>query len=120
MADLSSSISIPLATVPAAYQINAQVNVANAALSDIILLRIVPQVRETSSGSDVTSHCEISIDISKNPRVLAGSSNNYLMKVIFHAPSLSGTYDLNCDVYGTNGELVSPSPVTVTVTRVGS
>lgn len=118
MADLSSSISVPVASAQIGYQYNAQVNVANSGASDIVLLRIVPRIRETSNPflQDATSRCKFHIDISKDPTIPAGGSKNYLMRIVFHAPSGTGTYDLSCDVYGTNGELVSPSAVTVTVT----
>ncbi len=116
---LTSTITIPLATVQNEYQINAQVNVANSGLSDIILLRIVPRIRETSNPfiNNATSRTKTHVDISQNPTVPAGSSQNYLMKVIIHAPSGSGTYDLGCDVYASDGQLISPSAVTVTVTN---
>lgn len=118
MAALTSSISIPLATVPVAYRVNAQVNVANSNGFDIRLLRIVPRIRESSDpfSEDVVSRCRSSVNIDQNPTILAGTSNNYLMQIIFHAPSGSGTYDIGCDVYAIDGELISPTPVTITVT----
>lgn len=116
---LTSTISVPLASVQNEYQINAQVNVANSGASDIVLLRIVPRIRETSNPFvfDATSRCKASISVAQNPTVPAGGSQNYLMKVIIHAPSGAGTYDIGCDVYATDGQLISPSAVTVTVTN---
>ena len=119
MAAITSSITIPLVTVPVAYRIEAHINVANPNGYDVQLLQIVPRIRETNDpfSRDVVSRCLSVISISQNPTILAGTSNNYLMEIIFHAPSGSGqTYDIGCDIYATDGELVSPTPVTVTVT----
>lgn len=118
MPNLSSSISIPVSTGQAGYQFNAQVNVANSSGSDIVIQRIVPRIRETGNpfNMDATSRARMGVSISQNPIVLAGSSNNYLMRVVFHGGSGAGTYDIGCDVYGTDGELISPTAVTVTVT----
>lgn len=116
MPNLSSTISVPVASAQVGYKFNAQVNVANSSASDIVLLRIVPRIRETGDTKDITSHNHVKIDVSQGMTIPATSSRNFLMRVIFHQPSNSGTYDLLCDVYGTDGELISPSAVTVTVT----
>lgn len=115
---LTATITTPVATVQVGYQISAFINVANSGGSDIVLLRIVSRIRETgnSFSFDANSKARTAQSITQNPVVPAGGSSNYTMKVVFHAPSLAGTYDLGCDIYSSDGQLISPTPATITVT----
>lgn len=115
---ITSTLSTPSATVQIGYPVSIFVNVANSGAADIPLLRIVPRVRETGNPFpfDANSKTRVHSSIAQNPTVPAGGSNNYTLKVAFHAPSLAGTYDIGCDIYTSDGQLISPTPLTLTVT----
>lgn len=119
---LSASIALSIAgaavsSVPREQKVRATVTVSNSSGSPIILSEIVPELKSTnlsfilSSPSDGLGKCEID---SNNPVPAMGSAI-YVFDFVCHASSLSSTYDISCLIYG-NGEVVFPTPATLTVT----
>lgn len=115
---ITATLSSPFSATTIASIIPVYINIANSGASDVVILRIVSRIRETNNPYpyDATSKVKTSIGMPPNLVAPAGSSVNQTMQVIFHAPSLGSTYDISCDIYMTDGTIVSPTPITMTVT----
>jgi len=113
-----------ISTVPREQKFRATVTVSNSGGSPISLDEITPSAKNTSQAfadqmaSAALGTCRID---SSNP-VPAGGSAIYVFDVSIHAPSNPSisthtptTYDVDCVIYG-DGEVVQPTPATITVT----
>lgn len=123
---LSASLSVPLSTVPAGYVVNCHITVSNSATNGVTLQQIIPQIKSTPisflEDKSSWSASPISLD---SPQVPGSGSQSYLMRIVFHGANNGGsydnpintTYDLGCIIYGSDGEVVSVSPIQITVTQ---
>ena len=121
---LTASVSIPLSTVPAEYVVNCEILVSNSSSNSITLTDIEPQIKSTpiSFLEDKSSWTASPISLQCNP-VPANGSQTFLLRVIFHGSNrnnstnvpIYSTYDLGCIVYSSDGQVITPTPVTITV-----
>lgn len=113
---LSATISLNTASALREQKVTASVTVTNSVASPVALLEIVPRIKITNQ---TFPHDGSSVAIGKveviNQPVPASGSALYIFSITFHASSLSSTYDVGCLIYGADGELVSPTPATITI-----
>ena len=112
-----SQAGTAVSTVPREQKFRATVTVSNSSGSPITLDQIVPRAKNTSQlfKDQATSVALGKCMVDSNNPVPASGSAIYVFDICFHAPSNTGTYNVTCFVYG-NGEIVEPTPATITVT----
>lgn len=120
---ISATIALSVAgtsvsSVPREQKVRATVTVSNSAATEVILKEIIPSIIHTSQAyadqmvSAALGKCQIDAN---NPVPGLGSAI-YVFDLSPHAASITGTYSISCLVYG-NGEIVKPTPATLTVTQ---
>lgn len=120
---LSASIALSIAgvavsSVPREQKVRATVTVSNSGASPVVLDQIKPTIDSTAltpsteAPSAAMGDCRVD---SNNPVPALGSAI-YVFDFTPHVSSLSSTFDISCLIYG-NGEVVKPTPATLTVTQ---
>lgn len=120
---LSATIALSIAgvsvsSVPREQKVRATVTVSNSSGSPIVLDQIKPTIDSTAltPATEAPSAAMGKCLVDSNNPVPASGSAIYVFDFTPHASSLSSTYSISCLVYG-NGEVVKPTPATLTVTQ---
>lgn len=128
MPNLSASLATSNSSVPAGYMVNCHITISNASVtSPITIQQIVPQIKSTPIpfSEDKSSWSFSPVSLEQNP-IPASGSREFLLKVVFHGANNYGTYDsspnnssydVSCIIYGSNGEVISPTPLVITVSQ---
>lgn len=125
---LTAVLSTPRSTVPAGYIVNCHIVVSNSGAGPVTISSIEPKIKSTpiSFAEDKSSWTFSPVSLQANP-VPAGGSQQFPLRVIFHGANNLGsydvpnpnstTYDLGCIIYGSDGSVVTPTALTITVTQ---
>ncbi len=123
---LTATLSTPLSTVPAGYVVNCHIRVSNSLSNPVTLKQIVPNIKSTPisflEDKSTFSASIVSLDV---PQVPGSGFMDYLLRVVFHGANngssydnpINTTYDLGCIIYGSDGSVVVPTPIALTVTQ---
>src|ERR1700679_319420 len=123
---LTATLSTPLSTVPAGYIVNCEITISNTAANSVTIKDIEPAIKShpITFAEDKSSWAASPVSLVGNP-VPAGGSQQFLLRVTFHGSNRLGSYDvsnpngtfydLGCVIYSADGEVVVPTPLSVTV-----
>lgn len=118
---LSATITLnPSSTISREKPISVLVTVSNSGLSPIQITEIVPKITIVGDSifEDIQDVAVAPVQLSPNPWVAAGLSTNYTFQVSFHSPSNQfAAYSIGALVYGSDGQLISATPASITVTN---
>jgi hypothetical protein len=113
-------------TVFAGYVINCYVTVSNSATNSVTIKDIEPAIKSTPSSfaKDKSSWTASPVSLVGNP-VPGSGSQTFLLRVVFHGSTRGSsynvptytTYDVGCIVYGADGSVTTPTPLTFTITQ---
>lgn len=128
MPNLSATISLSSASITVGQVLNATLTVSNASATPINLIQVLPKTNFTGNpvstdGSSV-SYGAVPLSQGFNNVVPASGSLVVPLSYSIYSPSIkedgsgSGTYDISALVIGNNGEQISPTAATVTVSPV--
>lgn len=125
---LSATLSTPLSTVPAGYQVQCHITISNSGGSAVTIKQIRPSIKSTPiSFSEDKSSYAAAFPGAGGLQVPAGGSQQFLMQVVFHGANNVGsydvpnprgtTYDMGCIIYAADGSITVPTPIAMTVTQ---
>ena len=123
---LTATLSTPLTTVPAEYQVQAHITISNSGGAAVTVKQIRPQIKSTPiTFAEDKSSFSASVLGASGTVVPAGGSTQVLMQINFHGSNRTNTtnvptyttYDVGCVIYGADGEVVAATPITMTVTQ---
>lgn len=110
----------PNTTVSIGKPVTLLITVSNSGASPIQITEIVPKFSIAGDSiyhdpQDVTPSV---VNLNANPWVAAGGSTDYTTEICFQSPSNQfSAYIVSALVYGSDGQLIQSSAVTITVTR---
>ena len=126
---LTAILATSLSTVPAGYIVNCHITISNSASGPVTITSIKPQIKSTpiSFLEDKSSWSASPISLSQSNPVPGSGSQQFLLRVVFHGannlgsydvPNPNGTtYDLGCIIYASDGSVIVPTPIAMTVTQ---
>jgi hypothetical protein len=121
---LSATLSTPLTTVPAEYQVQCHITVSNSGAAAVTVKQIRPQIKSTPiTFLEDKSSFAAALPGSSGQIIPAGGSMQFLMQVVFHGSNRGGTYDtpnsatydMGCIIYGADNSVTSVTPIAMTV-----
>lgn len=110
----------PSSTVSREKPISVLIAVSNSGASPIQVTEIVPKftIVGDSINKDSVDAASSNPLLSANPWIPAGGSTNFTFQCSFHAPSNQfAAYQIGALVYGSDGQLISASTASITVTN---
>lgn len=126
---LSAVLSTPLSNVPAGYIVNCHITITNSGSGPVTIKHIAPNIKSTpiSFSEDKSSWSASGISLAQSNPVPGSGSQQFLMRVVFHGANNIGsydvpnpnnaTYDLGCVIFASDGSVVVPTPLAITVTQ---
>lgn len=111
-------------TVPAGYVVNCFITITNSATNSVTIQDIEAAIKSTpiSFLEDKSSWSVSPVSLVGNP-VPASGSQQFLLRIVFHGSNRNNstnvpiytTYDIGCRIFSADGEVVTPTPITLTV-----
>lgn len=125
---ITASVSLSQSTVTIHEPLQVAVTVSNSGGAPVTMNTITPRVIFTGDGvtedaSSISTH-EVLLGPLFNSVVPAGGSTIFNFPLVVHAPSTgvlgtgTGTYSVNCIIYGADGSVTTPTAATLTVNPV--
>jgi len=111
---LTATITLNRTTAPVGQKVTAVVVVSNSAGSPVTLTEIVPQIKKTAltfptdASPVAVGKCRV------DQTVPAAGSETYVFDVCFQSASTSE--EVGCIIYSADGQTVSPTPDTISIT----
>lgn len=123
---LSATMSLNVSSAPVGQTVRAFITVSNSGAAAVPLAYIIPQIKQTGNTLPLDRSAFGAGPVAQpgNIPVPAGGSEIFTMDVAFYTPSLipnggiQTTYDVGCLISDVNGNLVTPTPATVSITGV--
>lgn len=125
---LSATVSLNVSSAPVGQTIRAFITVSNSGAAAVPIAYIIPQIKQTGNSFPIDRSAYGAGPVAQpgNIPVPAGGSEIFTMDVAFYTPSLildgaiQTTYDIGCLISDTSGNLVTPTPATVSITGTNS
>jgi hypothetical protein len=123
---LSATISVNNSSIVVGQVVRAFITVSSTNPNATSIAYIIPQITQTGNGAPVdrSSYGAGPVAQPGNIPVPAGGSEVFTMDVAFYTPSLildgaiQTSYSVGCLISDVNGNLVTPTPATVSVVGV--
>lgn len=123
---LAASISLSSSSIVVGQTVRAFITVTNSGASAVALSYIIPQLKQTGNTFplDRSSYGAGPVAQPGNIPVPANGSEIFTMDIAFYTPSLipnggvQTTYDVGCLISDVSGNLLTPTPATVSVVGV--
>ena len=120
---LSATVTLNTSSAPVGQTIRAFITVSNSGAAAVPIQYIIPQIKQTGNSFPVDRSAYGAGPVAQpgNIPVPAGGSETFTMDVAFYTPSLildggiQTTYDVGCLISDTSGNLVTPTPATVSI-----
>jgi hypothetical protein len=123
---LSATVTLSSSSITVGQTVRAFITVTSTNANATSIAYIIPQIKQTGNTFPVDRSAYGAGPVAQpgNIPVPAGGSEVFTMDVAFYTPSLildgaiQTTYDVGCLISDTSGNLVTPTPATVSVTGV--
>lgn len=123
---LSATVTLNSASIQVGQVVRAFITVSNSGAAAVSLAYIIPQIKQTGNTRPLDRSAFGAGPVAQpgNIPVPAGGSEIFTMDVAFYTPSLildgaiQTTYDVGCLISDVSGNLVTPTPATVSVVGV--
>lgn len=121
---LSATLSTPLTTVPAEYQVQCHVTVSNSGSAAVTIKQARPNIKSTPiTFAEDRSSFAAAMSGAAGTVVPAGGSTQFLMQVVFHGSTRGSsydtanytTYDMGVIIFAADGSVTVPTPIAMTV-----
>lgn len=125
---LSATVTLSSSSIVVGQTVRAFITVTSTNATATPISYIIPQIKQTGNTFPVdrSSYGAGPVAQPGNIPVPAGGSEVFTMDVAFYTPSLildgaiQTTYDVGCLISDTSGNLVTPTPATVSVVGVNN
>lgn len=123
---LSATITLSKSSIVVGQTVRAFITVSSTNANATSIAYIIPQIKQTGNTLPVDRSAFGAGPVAQpgNIPVAAGGSQVFTMDVAFYTPSLildgaiQTTYDVGCLISDVSGNLVTPTPATVSVVGV--